>query len=212
MLGLVLSDIHSRIDCVKEIMASIHNENLDFCLILGDLTNFGDRRVSEVIEVIGIDKCYAIPGNLDSLETLDEIESAGISVHGKSVTLGNFKLAGFGGGLQDEPGGVLFSEQEIEKTLKRLVDENTILATHLPPKDTKIDLASNGMHIGSNAVGKIVDEKQPVLHLCGHAHDAFGELIIGKTKSVNVGAVRERRYALLEVGEKVSIELFGVQK
>jgi Icc-related predicted phosphoesterase len=210
MLGLVLSDIHGRIDCVKEIKESIHNKNLDFCLILGDLTNFGDRRVTEVLEVVGIDKCFAIPGNLDSWETLKEMESIGISIHKKSVKLGNFKLTGFGGGLQNEPGQVLFSEQEIEETLEKLVDENTILATHLPPKDTKIDLASNGMHIGSEAVGKVVRNKQPALHLCGHAHDAFGELIIGKTKSVNVGAVKEGRAVLLEIGNELSIESLKV--
>ena len=210
MLGLVLSDIHSRIDCVKEIKSTIHNKNLDFCLLLGDLTNFGDRKVTEVLEVIGIDKCYAIPGNLDSWETLKEMESTGISIHKKSVKLGNFKLVGFGGGLQNEPGGALFSEQEIEKELASLVNENTILATHLPPKNSKIDLASNGVHIGSEAVGKIIKEKQPALHLCGHAHDAFGEIKIGKTRSINVGAVKEGRFALLKIEGGLSIELLKV--
>ncbi len=210
MLGLVLSDIHGRIDGVKEIKESIHNKNFDFCLLLGDLTNFGDRKVAEITEVIGIGKCFAIPGNLDSWETLEEMESVGISIHGKSVKLGNFKLAGFGGGLQGGPGRVLFSENEIERTLRKLVDGNTILATHLPPKDTKIDLVNSGAHIGSEAVGKVVGEKQPALHLCGHAHEAFGEMRIGKTKSVNVGAVKEGRAALLEVGDGLSIELLKV--
>lgn len=211
MLGLVLSDIHSRIDCVKEIKASIHNKNFDFCLLLGDLTNFGDRRVAEITKAIGIDKIYAIPGNVDTWETLKEMESAGISIHKKSVKLGNFKLVGFGGGLQWDPGVVLFSEQEIEKALGKLVDKNTILATHLPPKNSKIDLVSRGAHIGSKAVRKIVEEKQPALHLCGHAHEAFGELKIGKTKSINVGAVKEGRFALLNVGKELPIELLKVQ-
>ena len=211
MLGLVLSDIHSRIDCVKEIKASIHNKNFDFCLLLGDLTNFGDRKVAEITKAIGIGKIYAIPGNVDTWETLEEMESAGISIHKKSVKLGDFKLVGFGGGLQWDPGVVLFSEQEIEKALGKLVDKNTILATHLPPKNSKIDLVSRGAHIGSKAVRKIVEEKQPALHLCGHAHEAFGELKIGKTKSINVGAVKEGRFALLNVGKELPIELLKVQ-
>ena len=108
------------------------------------------------------------------------------------------------------PGGALFSEQEIEKELASLVNENTILATHLPPKNSKIDLASNGVHIGSEAVGKIIKEKQPALHLCGHAHDAFGEIKIGKTRSINVGAVKEGRFALLKIEGGLSIELLKV--
>ena len=210
MLGLILSDIHSRLENLQKIVDTIHNQSPDFCLLLGDLTNYGDSKVSDILDIINLPKYYAIPGNLDTWEILEEIESMGISIHGRKVKLERFNLVGSGGGKHNHPGQVLYSEEEIAKSLSKLLDKNSILATHMPPKETTIDLILNGQHRGSTAIRKVIEEKRPVLQLCGHIHEAIGEDNIGKTKCVNVGAVKDGNAALLKVGKEISIERIEV--
>lgn len=204
MQGLVLSDIHSRMEVVEKVVGELEQKP-DFVLILGDMTNYGDGSARQLLEILESKKVFAIPGNMDSWEVLKEIEEIGISVHGKKVKIGEFNIVGFGGGLKDWAGRVLYSEKEIEQGLQQ-VDENSIMLTHLPPKDTAIDLGYNGMHFGSAAVKKVIREKQPKIHLCGHVHEAKGETMIEKTKSINVGAVKGGNYLLLQIGKEISFE------
>ena len=84
----------------------------------------------------------------------------------------------------------------IEKDLFRLLKdrdmEKFILVTHSPPYDTCLDSLSNGSHVGSKAVLKIINEIQPVLSLHGHIHetvDVSGKFKekIGDTISVSAG-------------------------
>ncbi len=207
MKVLVLSDIHSRREMLEKIGGSIHND-FDTALLLGDLTNFGDTPAAKIVELLGTKKCYAIPGNLDSWETLREIEEAGISLHGKSIKLEKFTVVGLGGGLHGNPGRVLYSEERIGKELVRLLEgtENVILATHLPPKNTKLDTVHGGVHVGSSAVREAIERFQPLLQLCGHIHEAKGETKIGGTKCINVGAVKDGNALLLHLDEGLSFE------
>ena len=213
MIVLVLSDIHSKIGNLEKIVNLIHNKDVKIALILGDLTNLGGKReTEEVLELLKGFKVFAIPGNFDSPEVLETLEEKGISLHGKKEKLGKFLFAGFGGGLVYGPGGILFSEKEIEKNLKGLLEgeKNVVLLTHLPPFETKIDLTRSGTHIGSEAVKKAVEKSQPVLHLCGHIHEAFGEEKIGITTSINIGAVKEGKALLLEIGDVLKWEKIQV--
>jgi len=198
----VASDIHGRTGMLEKAAQSIHND-FDAVLFLGDLTNLGDSTVAEKVAVAGGKKCFAIPGNFDSPETLDEMESLEISLHGKKVKMGKYTLAGFGGGIHGSAGKVLYSELEVSKKLEKLLkgEENVVLATHMPPKETSIDLASNGFHGGSAAVRQAIEKHQPLLHLCGHIHEAIGEEMLGKTRSMNVGAIKEGHALLLELGK-----------
>ena len=83
-------------------------------------------------------------------------------------------------------------------------EKNVVLLTHLPPFGLGIDISkSNGAHIGSNTIKKILETMQPFLHICGHAHNSFGEEKIGKTISINIGAVKENRALLLELGNEL---------
>ena len=205
MLALVISDIHGRIESLEKTIKLIHNRSVDLVLLLGDLTNYGETKDAEqgLKPLKGL-KVLAIPGNLDTGPVLKAFEEKGISLHAKKKKLGGWTFVGFGGGLQGDPGSFLSSEEEIGKSLGRLLqgEKRTVLLTHLPPFGTKIDLSSKGPHIGSRAVREAVEKSQPVLHLCGHAHESFGEEKIGKTPCINVGAVKNGRALLLELGDK----------
>ena len=205
MLVLVISDIHARFENLQQIVKLIHNKGVGLVLLLGDLTNLGGAKETEqaLLPLQGFE-VLAIPGNLDTPEVAKTLEEKGLSLHAKKKKLGQFTFVGFGGGLLGNPGGFLFSEEEIKQVLNKLMEneENVVLLTHLPPFGTKINLSSKGLDIGSKSVKEVVEKQQPLLHLCGHAHESFGEEGLGKTVSINVGAVKEGKAMLLELGEK----------
>ena len=203
---LVIGDIHGSVARVQKIVELIHNKDIDLVLITGDLTELGDaREAEEVLKPLKDFRILAVPGNMDSEAVLHLLEEKRISLRGKKERIGKFSFTGFGGGLENNAGNFLSNEEKIKKTLLELMqgEKNIILLTHLPPFDTNIDKSRNGMPIGSKAVKEILEEEQPIIHLCGHAHSSFGEEKIGKTISINIGAVKEGRALLLELGEKL---------
>ena len=67
-------------------------------------------------------------------------------------------------------GEILFTEREIREKLLGLSEEGCVLVTHLPPKNSKLDLAE-GRHIGSSAVMETILQRQPSIHLCVSSRD-----------------------------------------
>ena len=86
-------------------------------------------------------------------------------------------------------------ESKIKKDLEKLtagLDSNFILATHPPPINTDLDVHYMGINVGSEAVRKIIEVKQPFLTLHGHIHESHmmtGAIVdkIGKSVCVNPG-------------------------
>lgn len=213
MKAIALSDIHCRAENLQKMVQLIHNKGVELALIAGDLTNYGGKRQAE--EALGILEgleVMAVPGNLDTEEVLGFLEEKGISLHGKKKRLGKWAFAGFGGGLLGQPGEVAFGEEEIEKALLGLLEsgKNSVLLTHLPPFGTALDLSIAGAHIGSRAIRKAIEKKQPLLHICGHCHEAQGEEKIGKTTSANTGAVKEGRAMVIDFGKELKLEWIQV--
>jgi hypothetical protein len=71
-----------------------------------------------------------------------------------------------------------------------------ILICHCPPRGTPLDRVGEGMHYGSTAIRRFIDEHAPAYFFCGHIHEAEGvRATIGRTAAVNVG----KRGFLLEI-------------
>lgn len=78
-----------------------------------------------------------------------------------------------------------------------------ILVAHAPPHDTKLDrLPTLSYPIGSRAVRRFIEERQPLCSLHGHVHESprtsgsyFDRL--GRTLCINPGQSFERLYAVL---------------
>ena len=56
-------------------------------------------------------------------------------------------------------------------------------------------------HYGSKMARRIINTYQPVLHLGGHIHEAWGKDKVGKTVLINPGAAHEGRAAVVELRE-----------
>lgn len=82
-------------------------------------------------------------------------------------------------------------ENELAKRLRSIedqVDRKTILITHGPPKGI-LDRVVNGLRAGSESIYKLVKEKQPIFHIFGHIHEAFGNVKIDNTICCNVSCL-----------------------
>ncbi|MBI2108495.1 metallophosphoesterase [Candidatus Woesearchaeota archaeon] len=71
--------------------------------------------------------------------------------------------------------------------------KNTIYVIHTPPFNTKLDVITDGTHVGSRAVRQFIEEEQPLLTLHGHIHESprisgSWRDNIGKTICINAGS------------------------
>lgn len=213
---LHLTDIHSKRSLIEKLANDL--KEVDLVLISGDITHFG--RTSETEEIISeIQKynksIYAVSGNCDYPEVKQFLEEHSISLDKNKIAVGDFSIMGMGGSLPC-PGTTPneFSEEVFELELLNLyksfngMPNNLILMVHQPPKKTKNDRIKFGLHVGSSAVKKFIEDKQPLLVLSGHIHEGRGVDEIGKTRIVNPGPFKEGNYAIIEIqNSEISVTL-----
>ncbi len=208
---LAFTDIHGSYKKVDEILAKV---SADVIVIGGDITTVGTpTEASSAIE--GWKRfgrpLVAIAGNMDSPEIDSMLESAGVSVNGRGVKIGD---VGFFG-VSASPFSPLHTPYEIseEETAQRIEagyrtvrdSKVKVFVPHAPPHSTKVDKVFMGTHVGSKSVRDFIEREQPDVVICGHIHEARGQDVIGKSKIVNCGPAGKGYYAVIEIGEKISI-------
>jgi hypothetical protein len=82
-----------------------------------------------------------------------------------------------------------------------------ILVSHTPPKNTKLDAAFSGEHVGSSSLREYIEDKQPSVVFCGHIHEARGIDHIGNTIIVNSGPARHRQCAIANLNDGIEVKL-----
>lgn len=96
------------------------------------------------------------------------------------------------------------------KVLKKLFSKSkrkTLLLTHEPPYKTKLDKVNNpkspmnGKHVGVKIYNTIDKKYKPLLHICGHIHEAQGKTRIGNTIVINTGYGGAGHFALIEINK-----------
>jgi Icc-related predicted phosphoesterase len=210
---LVLSDIHGAAHKVKRILANRHTA--DLAIIAGDLTHLGGAKQAEEIITPLLEsglRLLAVPGNMDTREVLDYLQEKKISIHGRGTVIDKVGFFGLGGGNYS-PFRAPFeqSEQEIEELLNKGFmavqgSKPIVLISHVPPFATLLDRTFAGVHCGSQAVKDFLLAKAPELCICGHIHESANQELVGKTISVNVGAVKNDNYCLIELlHDKINI-------
>lgn len=89
-------------------------------------------------------------------------------------------------------------ENDLKKLAKLSDPASSIYVFHAPPYNTKLDMISPAIHIGSSAIRTFIEEHQPLLTLHGHIHesvDVSGAFVdtIHKTVCVSVGNYHDRK-------------------
>ena len=206
---LVLSDIHSELGKLSQIA-----ERIDLVIVCGDLTSYGNEKdAKNVLRQLKSFKVLAVPGNLDTPLVEKVLKEEKIDLHGKRVAFGEWFFAGFGGGLLENVGQMLFPEEMIKKSLRETAKgKNLVLVTHVPPKNSSLDFTAFRRHIGSKSIRNIIEERKPLVHLCGHIHEAFGEEKINKTLSINAGAVKDGRALMLYLEREIHFKRLNLNE
>jgi uncharacterized protein len=192
-------------------------ENADLVIVTGDLTNFNGRKEAEkVIEAIMKynENILAQLGNLDLPEVNDYLTEKGINLHRNGFIRDDVGIFGVGGSNPtpfNTP--TEFSEVEIETFLYEGIDKVKdakfkIMVPHMPPKGTRIDIISAGVHVGSQSVRDFILKYKPDISLSGHIHEARGSDKIENTAVFNAGMFREGGYIkITKTPEGLSAEL-----
>ena len=191
---VAFSDIHGKYGKVIEFLK---NNQVDLVILTGDITHFGPPELAGEIlnEIASFDvPVLAIPGNCDPAELYGNMDNSNaINIHGRSVTINNVGICGFGGSNPTPFKTPLeFEEVEIYENAKKALEEVkdskvTLFVTHAPPVDTKADVLPSGDHVGSISIRKIIEESQPTVNVCGHIHESIATDKIGETEVINPG-------------------------
>lgn len=220
MQVFALTDIHGVIKSAKRAAGEAYRLKADIITVSGDITNFeGEEKAKEILSALresSLPVLY-VPGNCDGPEVFNLSVEGCYCLHGQLHTFRGYSFVGLGGS-NPTPMGTLteFEEEEISKILEKASSSNQnierlILVSHPPPLETNLDsiLGSYGepRHVGSQAVRSFVEEKKPILVLCGHIHDARGVDKLDGSVLVNPGTAKAGNFALITLNGKVETNL-----
>ncbi|MFA5848173.1 MAG: metallophosphoesterase [Thermodesulfovibrionales bacterium] len=210
------SDIHGSKALINLLIHEIiDKEQIDALIIAGDITpkNFdaphtfseiklkqkeGLEIICELLQGVKI-PVFMLIGNDDHIadeEWNKILRNYGIlNLNMTSYPIKGFKITGFqyvlptpwntNNELTEEELGLRL------KSMEKQINNKTILVTHVPPYRV-LDKLISGQHAGSSSIYKMVKDKQPLFHIFGHIHEAFGRAIIGNTICCNVSCLLEK--------------------
>ncbi len=208
---LALSDLHGDYSYIRAILNNAGD--FDVLTISGDLTNFGpDEKVNELLDMFN-SPIMAVPGNCDNVSLLKILDMKTISLHNSFHTLGEYTFVGLGGS-NPTPFNTPFelSEKKIGESIGTLLsklnnsninnNKKIILISHAPPRNTTDRVA--GGNVGSEALERFLGRFD--LIICGHIHEARGQVRINGTLVVNPGQGSKGQAALITINDRISVE------
>ncbi|MDY6768754.1 MAG: metallophosphoesterase [Candidatus Nanohaloarchaea archaeon] len=217
MKVLALSDIHGAVDNVEEILD--RETGYDLVLVAGDITDTSaddyTGTAAEILELLNerAPMVKGVPGNMDDDRILELLIDNRVNLHKSMFSMQGYDIVGFGGGRTpfDTPFEPEDSERGsvLEQLLGRTTAARTAVVSHEPPHGTAADVTSDGDHVGSEALRRLMDDRDIDLVLSGHIHEARAIDTVAGTTVVNPGPVQEGRYAVLELGDGVDADLRG---
>jgi uncharacterized protein len=215
---LALSDIHGAYDLATQIVRA--EPGIDLLVVAGDMTTHGTPE--EATGAIGdlrklASRVLCVAGNMDTRDIEIGYQQAGVSIGGRGVCIDDVAFFGVPGcPLSPLHTPFELTEDEILALAEKGWEDISacrvkIFVPHAPPCGTRLDVIRNGRHVGSTAVRAFVEERQPDVVICGHIHESSGVDTLGRSRMVNCGSVRDRRYAIVDIGDtiQVSTKVFG---
>lgn len=186
---LAFSDLHTDLDGAARLVE--RSRDADVVVAAGDLASV-HRGLEPTVDALSSIEAptVVIPGNNETDEALRDAcdgWDAATVLHGEATEIDGTTFFGLGAGVPVTPWDWSFdlTEEDAAEMLARCPD-GAVLVVHSPPKD-HVDL-SGGTHLGSEAVLRSIEARGPVLALCGHIHESWGEqATVGTTRVINLG-------------------------
>lgn len=214
---IAVGDIHMTVGFFRRISDAVR---ADLLILNGDLTNFGAvDAVQTVIEAAQKTTANVVAqfGNLDQPAVNDYLERAGLNLHNQARLIDQTVwLIGVGGSnITPFSTPSEFREEELgciarnayqqagkpRSSLNALAKKHIplILVSHAPPLNTSVDRLRDGTSVGSSAIRRFIEDKQPDLCICGHIHEAAGMDMIGRTPIYNPGMLRDGGWLEIDI-------------
>jgi uncharacterized protein len=207
-------DVHDRFDAVPRVLGEIGD--VDALVVGGDITTFGTPDEAE--QAIALwrplaPRLLAVAGNMDSPAIDERLVELGVSCAGRGVAVGEIGIAGVSAApvstLQtpyERPDDELARDAQVGLDAVKECRVR-ILCPHAPPHGTACDRLRSGEHVGSPALRVLVEREQPDAVLCGHIHESRALDRLGSAVVANPGPVTAGHYALVEIGDTVTVSL-----
>jgi len=184
---LAFSDVHR--DTRQAQRLADRAAEVDVVIAAGDFASM-HRGLEELIDMLVVIETptVLVPGNNETDEALREACTgwkAAHVLHGQSVEIDGVPFFGLGAGVPTTPWPWSFdlSDDEAAELLAGC-PQGAVLVVHSPPKG----YVDGDRHLGSEAILRTIEEKQPPLVVCGHIHESAGERAeIGPSLVVNLG-------------------------
>lgn len=203
---LVISDLHAHNDVLDKMDAQF--KEADAVVFGGDFAEcFKPETGKGALEALVSkhENIFAVLGNCDNEDFLEDIENQDVSVEKSLVFHEGLAFAGSGGGTK------FTGETEFERTEDEVMSDfeivnnsveqsgdkslwnSLILISHNPPVGKNIDSFDGGEHhAGSQKFTDYINENQPLAVVCGHIHEGTGIEKFGETVVINPGSLGEQ--------------------
>ena len=151
-------------------------KDVDIIVCVGDITVFGDNLEQAVkfLDSFG-KKVFCVHGNHESevkMKKLCDQTKNVIFIHKKVYVWEGVAFMGYGGGgFSSEEEGLIEVEEQFSEACSTY--KKTVLITHAPPYETKIDMIHKDCHVGNRTLRRFIDKNQPLVVVSGHIHEAF---------------------------------------
>lgn len=208
---IVIADVHSSREAYEKTVEKAKEASADAICVCGDLTHFGTVKEAEEYLAIVVEShvpIFFVPGNLDPPDLVSANVEGATCIHATCKSIEDYSFIGLGALHRafEVPEDKIV--QWLQKGSGECLQKNyTIIVSHVPPRDTKVDVAFIGGHAGSRSFSRFIVDTKPVAVFCGHIHEGRGIDYIGNTVIVNPGPARRGYYALVKLDGKVNVEL-----
>jgi len=185
---LAFSDVHCDVVACEALVAAA--DQADLIIGAGDFAqrHEGLAETMAIIELFAAKAIY-VAGNNETPEELRAATSAEV-LHGEMTERLGLKIYGLGAAIPELNITTFESFDITEADAKPLLQAATgadIIICHSPPKGLADVMAARGS-MGSVEILETIERVQPMLVLCGHVHDCWGERgNIGQTEVANLG-------------------------
>ena len=204
---VAVADLHGSQHRVNLLLGQVAAHHPDLVVVCGDVTQFGPAETATMLlnQIPG--RAVAVPGNIDSPDVADGIAASRVeNIDRRRVVIDGVPFVGLGDMLPSSLVTLSIADGTRMRPLEECVDKSTVLVTHVPPFKTR-DKMALGPHGGSKGLRRFVEEREPLLVLCGHIHEDPGVVMVGRTTVVNCSLARRGEGAVVDLGETVSVTM-----
>ena len=193
-----VADIHGSQYRLNLVLKNIKIYSPELVIVCGDITQFGPGELAKnFLDQIPVET-MVVTGNIDTPDVKTGInKSKATSIELKKVVKKGINFVGSSG---INPNDFKILEK------KRMIDEKTVLVTHVPPFNTK-DKIFIGIHGGSKELRALVDKFKPILVISGHIHEDPGYTKINNTIFVNCSIGKRGEGVIIDINEEISINV-----